>query len=317
MSDEFVPAALRARLQARGPEGVEHARRLPGWVTEKAASWQVELGYALDLPHDALVVRGRRGDAPVILKICAPGRFTNERAILSDAQGRGYPILLESDADSSALLLEALGSPLDASVLDQDDGGARLTDLLASTLLQAWSIEVTGLDAPELHPAEVLALEIERLRTMPDSVPDCAPAIERALAYAQRRIEDSDPARHVVAHGDAVLPNLRATLAPRPGAESGYVFVEPVGVRVDREYDLGVLIRDANRRLLTSDDPVVLARSWCARLADAVGADAEATWQWAYVHRVAEGLRRVHGPTPLAARAHLQAAMALITRRDR
>ena len=58
----------------------------------------------------------------------------------------------------------------------------------------------------------------------------------------------------------------------------------------------------------------MLARRWCAEVAEATGCDAEVIWQWSYVQRVALGLRLSNGPEPLAGRSYLQTATALISR---
>ena len=64
-------------------------------------------------------------------------------------------------------------------------------------------------------------------------------------------------------------------LSPRPGAETGYVFVDPDGFVADRAYDLGVALRDWSSTLLGPDARRV-AEGYCAVLAERSGVDATA-----------------------------------------
>ena len=67
----------------------------------------------------------------------------------------------------------------------------------------------------------------------------------------------------VVVHGDPHPGNLLAVRAPRPGADTGYVFVDPDGFVADRAYDLGVALRDWSSTLLGPDARTV-AEGYCA-----------------------------------------------------
>ena len=90
-------------------------------------------------------------------------------------------------------------------------------------------------------------------------------------------------------HGDPHPDNLLAVTSPRPGAESGYVFVDPDGFVADRAYDLGVAMRDWSR-LLGGSDARPIAEGLCAVLAERSGVDATRIWEWAFLERVSTGL---------------------------
>jgi streptomycin 6-kinase len=63
-------------------------------------------------------------------------------------------------------------------------------------------------------------------------------------------------------HGDAAAANVLQVLAPREGAETGFVLVDPDGFVGDPAYDLGVALRDWCPQLLASGDPLTLARHY-------------------------------------------------------
>lgn len=309
---QIVPDALAARLSEVGRGWAESPTEL---LAEYALRWDVELGYALDLPARAFVVRGRRHGRPVVVKLWpSAAGARRERDVLIAASGRGYVHLLDADVERGVLLLEGLGSELAAT--DGGDGDARVASTVTATLLDAWSLplDVVAPPAPGEHPAQLLAGAIEGFDRR-NITADCHRALDRALAYAAQRLDDSDEAREVVVHGNPHAGNFRRVQEPREGAETGYVLVDPVGFRSDREYDLAVVLREGHRALMASDDPVVLARRWCARLAETTDTDAELIWQWSFLQRVAQGCELATGREPLIGRGYLQTACALIGRR--
>lgn len=113
--------------------------------------------------------------------------------------------------------------------------------------------------------------------------------VARALEFAERLSDGFAADRAGVLHGDAAVANLLQVPVPRPGAEAGFVFVDPSTFVGDPAYDLGVALRDWCAELLAGDAPA-LARGWCRTLAAACGADEVAVWQWGYVERVSTGL---------------------------
>jgi streptomycin 6-kinase len=93
--------------------------------------------------------------------------------------------------------------------------------------------------------------------------------VEQALRYAERRAAEAT-ADLVVVHGDPHAGNLLAVPNQRPGAETGYVFVDPDGFVADRAYDLGVALRDW-AGLLLGPDARRTAERLCAILASGAG----------------------------------------------
>jgi streptomycin 6-kinase len=117
--------------------------------------------------------------------------------------------------------------------------------------------------------------------------------VSQALLYAERRAAAFDLERCVVVHGDPHPWNALQALAPRVGAEAGFVFVDPVGFLADPAYDLGVVLRDWCAQLLvtgTAGAATALARRYCALLSAETGIEETAIWEWGFLERVSSGL---------------------------
>jgi streptomycin 6-kinase len=226
-----------------------------------------------------------------VLKLVVPDpHLTQQVRTMVEAGGSGYAELLGYDIERHAMLMEALGPSMDRLGLTP----YRAIELLCRTLRRAWRVapwpELTAGSAAD--PAREKAGQLRELvgrlweeldRPCPERV------IARALSYADRRAAAFDPARCVVVHGDPHPGNALRVPAPRPGAESGYVFVDPDGFLADRAYDLGVVLRDWCAELLAGDAPA-LARRYCRLLAEHSGVDEVAIWEWGYLERVSTGL---------------------------
>jgi streptomycin 6-kinase len=122
-----------------------------------------------------------------------------------------------------------------------------------------------------------------------------------AIIDQVRRFADSRGAAHrdehaVHLHGDPHPDNILRVPAPRAGAASGFVFIDPAGLAAEPAFDLGVILAGWDNRatgqyyLLGGDDALPVARKLCALLADASEVDAQAVWEWGYMVRVATGI---------------------------
>ena len=104
-------------------------------------------------------------------------------------------------------------------------------------------------------------------------------------------------------------------LAPRAGAEAGFVFVDPVGFLADPAYDLGVVLRDWREQLLATGTPeaaAALARQYCALLGAETGVEETAVWEWGFLERVSSGLYCLELGIEEMGRPFLQTAEMLI-----
>lgn len=319
------PFALRSHLAALGANGERWLNALPAVLDRVATTWGVEVGQPISAGPWSVVLDGTREGRRVVVKVAVPGEQLSQQArVLRAADGRGYARLLEADEDLGVLLLEALAGSLDdelvaavghvpAALVPEDHLGI-ISAPMVDTLKLAWELplEVAPPITPETSKAAQLAHLIQELSWRND-VGEHGAAIDRALLYVSQRQELCDPARHVVCHGDPHPGNLMRVDEPRAGAETGWVWVDPDGFRCEPEYDLGVVLRDANRLILGWDDPVVTLRQWCAEIAAMAGADAEAVWQWAFIERVSTGLHLIDHRRAGEGRPFLDAASHLMS----
>ncbi|RAY14127.1 aminoglycoside phosphotransferase [Actinomadura craniellae] len=312
-----LPVAVRRRAAHLGEQGARWLAELPDRVAELRRQWSIEVvGAPLPGGTAAYVARARTRDGrDAILKIALPApENAGQIRVLAAARGRGYVRLLAHDAGRHAMLQEALGPSME----DLAPAPEQAITALCATLAQAWTLPPDPAAPPAQDTegvedkAEQLARLVHRLwhglgRPCPERV------VARALRFAERRAAAADPARCVVVHGDPHPGNALRVPAPRAGAESGFVFVDPDGFRADPAYDLGVVLRDWCPELLAATDPPALARRYCRLLADSSGLPEDAVWEWGYLERVSSGLHCLDlGLTDLA-RPFLATAERLAT----
>jgi streptomycin 6-kinase len=295
---------VRRSAEARGPAGVAWIASLPGIVAHLRDAWSLTIGESLPGGKAALVLRVDSAGQDAVLKIAPPDSgFAAEVVAITAADGHGYVRLLAADLDRNAALLEALGPPL-TSVTDRPE---EQLDLLAATLIEAWQ-------APQPPPARrhrAAALAAYCADLWADLGRPCPRALlDRVGDYARRRLASDTPT--VLCHGDPHAGNALSVPVPRPGAVSGYVFVDPDGFSCEPAYDLGVTIRSYTSQVLTAGDPVALVRGWCDRLAAATGADRQAIWEWGFFERVSTGLHLIRHGHPEEGRAYLASAKRLL-----
>jgi streptomycin 6-kinase len=288
-----------------GDVGAAWAAGLPALLDELCVLWSLTLGRRRPGGSSSYVVGARSADGrDVVVKVALPDPgLPAQVATLRRAAGRGYARLLTSDVDRGALLLEALGPSLQQSTLPVEDQ----LRLLADTLALAWQAADAHPDAPADKAASLHAM-VGRLWRDLDR--PCPPAVvERALTYAERR--RADPGEPVVVHGDPHPANLLAVPGSRPGAETGWCFVDPDGFVTDRAYDLGVVLRDWSRHVEGRGGRARL-EGWCELLAARSGVDATRIWEWCFLERVSSGLHLLALGAPRAADPFLRTAALLL-----
>jgi streptomycin 6-kinase len=294
----------RAKVDSLGGSGQAWLDRLPETLAALEAQWDLRLGRPMPGGSASYVVRAERGDhRQVVIKIVIDDVGLPEQvATLRRAEGRGYAELYAYDAERGALLLEALGAPLERHSSTPE----RKLDLLADTLQVAWQRPPAR--TPTTDKAAALAELIARW--WPEFGWSYSEAVHRrAREFAERR--RADPGARVIVHGDPHPGNLLRATRQRPGADTGYCFVDPDGFAADPAYDLGVVLRDWTAQLQGADAARTLW-SYCHRLADRTGVEPDRIWEWGFVERVSTGLYLASfGADGLAAR-FLSSAEALV-----
>jgi streptomycin 6-kinase len=304
-----LPALLPAKARALGAAGAAWLHGLPGLVRELEERWDLIVLEPLEGGTEAFVATVRRHDgSDAVLKVGLPVEaFGVEVDTLLRADGTGYVRVLAHDRDRTAVLLERLGRSLDQTGLSPSQQLATLCRLLP----HAWTVPRPADGGVPVDKAAELSSFIESTWGQLGE-PASVSVRDRALRYAQRRGRALDADRCVVVHGDAAASNALEVPAPRDGAETGFVFVDPDGFVGDPAYDVGVALRDWCAELSASEHPRSTAMEWSRLLADGSGRDPDEVWEWAFVERVSTGLYCVALGADDAGRAFLTTAEALL-----
>ena len=281
-------------------------RRCPAGSTTLCRRWSLRPGRRLPGGSASYLTTVLRADgSEAVLKVALPEPDPDRHAAaLRAADGRGYVRLLEADPATGALLLERLGPSLDHAGL----GPEAQLDALAATLLRAWRTP----DRPPLDKAASLAAGIRAFHAAaPGAVR--ADVVERG-AGRRRPAVRPDPADLVLVHGDPHPGNLLRVRHPRPGAESGWCFVDPDPFVADRAYDLGVAVRDFSSTLLAepADGGRPRCASWCRAVAAPSGTDPARVWAWGFLERVSTGLYVTSFGAPRVGAPFLRSAELLV-----
>ncbi len=298
--------SVRAYAQSLGASGQLWLNALPAAVERQCLAWKLRLGEPLSGGSRSYVCRVTMADGRrAVIKLALPEpTLATQLAVLLAARGCGYVRVFAHDLARGAFLLESLGPPLDESAADVPAALA----FTAATLTRAWQAPPEGWVrvASEHKAAGLFALVRDLAGNVRGRV------VDRALSYARERLKARDPGRQVVVHGDPHVGNLLPVKAERPGAETGYVFVDPEGFLCEPEYDLGVALRGWNTQLLASANPSAELRGWCGQLARITGIGVEAIWQWAYLERVSTGLYCARHGLPALGAPFLEVADRLV-----
>jgi streptomycin 6-kinase len=308
----------RARLRSLGAVGESWAASLPRVLDELAAEWSLTWGRPLPGGSASFVVAATTADGDArVVKVPMPEPepdvpgLAGETRTLAAARGRGYVVLHADDAERGALLLEPLGPSLQQLSLDPEP----TLDILADTARQAWRLPLDT--APPLPRGADKATTLRAfVLGLADRLPGaCDPRVlAHAIDVAEQLAAAYDPDACVVVHGDLHPGNALRVARGRPGAESGFVLVDPDGFRADPAYDLGVALRDWTGPLGEAGTGArALLGGYADRLAARTGVDRQRIWEWAFLERVSTGLHAVDlGATDIGGRLLGSATMLVV-----
>jgi streptomycin 6-kinase len=270
-----IPATLRKARTVAGETAWLDA--LPDLVGEMASRWSLEIGRSLDgFGVNALVVEATTTEGiAVVLKIAPPSdleKLTHEATVLRLAEGEGCVRLHDADLVRRALLLERLGP----SMYDLRVPRRRRHELLLDAVLRVWRpVDSSVRLQSGAERARWIVGRLEQLWVQTDRA--CTERVlVDAIACAERRAAAHDDGRAVLCHGD--LHELNALRAD----DGTFKLIDPEGVMAEREFDLGVLMRNA-----PGEDNLHERADW---LAAATGCDRTAIWEWGTTERVLSGL---------------------------
>jgi streptomycin 6-kinase len=267
-----LPAVVREKALAVGASA--WIDELPLLIRTIEEDWGISVGRAYGDSTEALVAEAVCDDgAEAVLKLIVPrdaDAVAHETTVLRLAAGEGCPRLLQADVARGALLLERLGRSLYELQLPI----GRRHEILVSAAARIWRpASDAGLPSGAAK-ARWLAEFITRMWEELDH-PCSERAVDDALACAARRGEAHRDENSVVVHGDVHQWN-----ALEAGAE--FKLIDPDGLLAEREYDLGIIMRE---------DPLEGDLPQRARwLAARTGLDETAIWEWGVVERVSTGL---------------------------
>lgn len=277
------PRGRNAHALLRSPSALPRER---GWSV--SGTWRRVVAQ----PHGATAYVAEavtHDGTPAVLKVTMPPGmagfvpFEQQLAALQLAGGDPYVRLLRCDGPRGAFLLERLGQPLGSLGWPL----SRQLGTLVRTAAQGWRPVTAGQFPTGAAKArwlgEYVASAWEDLgRPCPEAV------AEQAVRYAAAREAAFDPRRAVLVHGDAHPFNLLRV----PDDAGRFRLIDPEGVAAEPALELGVIMRNLKDGLADREPAearMIMARR-CQHAGRLAGADPEATWQWAFIQRVANGL---------------------------
>jgi streptomycin 6-kinase len=284
-----VPEAVRRTATAAGAAGTAWLDQLGMTITALEEAWEVEVGATFEGGTASLVAEATRADGtPAVLKLALPSEYDGERVLDTEvralrlADGHGCVRVLAHDPSRDAVLLERLGGQLHERGL----AVRQQIEVICAALRDLWSVPVGDADLPSVEAkgrwlADFIVATDEEL-----GHPCSRQVIDRAVAYADRRVAACGTARAVLLHGDAHAWN---TLEDPGAGPDAYRLVDADGLLGEPEYDLAIPMREFTDELLAGD-ALRIGLDRARFLADHTGLEEQRIWEWGYVERVSTGL---------------------------
>ena len=270
-----VDRIVRNKAVAAG--AAEWLDDLPDLVADLERRWGITVGPSIHGGTEAFVAEATLADGTLaVVKLLIPRdgeHASHEATALRLADGDGCARLLRADPSHGALLLERLGR----SLFDLGWPIGRRHEVLCATVTRMWRA-APGCGLPTGAAKGCWLVDFIQDRWEALDHPCSERAVADAIECATRRIAAHDDERAVLVHGDVHQWNALE-------AGDGFKLVDPDGLLAEREYDLGIIMREDPVELMHGD-PFARARALAAR----TGADATAIWEWGVVERVSTGL---------------------------
>lgn len=288
MEQSEVVDLARQRPWAEQEWAVGILEAFPDVLARTVDRWQLVIEKAHTDGVGLPVLEVRRGEELAAVKFDDAGTDLPQQVrVMAAAQGRGYVRVLDHAEDLGAALLERLGPSLAQTTPDGLDQVQVLVDLLE----KAWDLPhaVASPDQPGEKANQLLAI-IETELAEGGWVLRHGSSLDRAARLARELVDDPLP-ELVVAHGDPHSLN-----ALRRGAGPEHAFIDPDGFLCEREYDVGVVLRDLMIEIddLERSEGAAAAGRWhqaqVTRVSNQLGLDSDRVSAWAYTERVCTGI---------------------------
>lgn len=290
-----IPLDLQSRHK-KSPEGRAWLDRLPGFIDEAMARWQL----TLDLPAGAQAWNGYAGivlpvrtaaGAAAALKIAFPfDEVLLEPVALKLWDGRGVVRVLEHDTPSCSMLLERLDAesslltvPLDEAIAEW---GATMRRLSIAPGDSAEWRQIPHIAATAEQYSDDLPQRWEDLNR-----PFARWLLEAALEVCQTRgVVGRRSANDVLVHTDLHYLNI---LRKMDG--SGYLAIDPQASIGEAEFAVAPCLWNRLRDLPDRGAEAGLRRR-CAELSAAAGLEEGAAVEWAVLREVENALWYLENP---------------------
>ena len=258
----------RARI---GPEAEGWLRRIPSFLRELTASWELTLGDPFSGGVIGYTVAADRGtDAePVVLKLSYPdGWFADETRAIGEVGGDGMVRLLDHHPGGAQLLERAIpgGSLLD--LREEPEGN----EIAAAVLQRLW----------RPAPAGFVTVTEEATRWA-DSMPlrhvqQMSPFERPLLELAAETLRDlaGTQGEPVLLHGD-----FHQGTSSRAERRS-WLAIDPKPLVGEREFDITALLRDRREEVLADHDPHARLQRRFDRLCELFDCDRRRLREWSF-----------------------------------
>lgn len=272
---DAIPLIVQATARALGAD--EWLDSLPGLISELEEEWSFSTGRPFENATEAFVAEAVLKDGTRAVLKLVNANLTNaaacEIAVLRLVNGEGCPLLIQSDELRGAILMDRLGPSLSELELPT----TIRHEILCDTVQRVWRA-APGVDLPTAAEKgrSLATFVLQAWRQLDEPCPERV--VDLALACAERRINAHDDERAFLVHGDVHQWNALRS-------HDGFKMVDPDGLIAEREYDMGVIMRE------DLDELIVLGEhnrsEWLALRMDL---NAAAIRDWGVILRLENGL---------------------------
>jgi streptomycin 6-kinase len=240
-----LPADFSQRIiDVHGEQGADWLMRLPQLLDELSGRWNLRVDERFELSYNFVAPATRVDGKNVVLKLGVPGpEQRRELETLVWFDGQGSVLVLDSDREQGAILLEGLSPGTPLSLVENDD---EATTIAAEVMASLWK------PAPLDHrfpTTKQWMSELGKLRRTFGG--DTGPFPRRLVERADRMFKEvaDGEVSLAVLHGDLHHENILAA-ERRP-----WLAIDPKGVVGEPAYEVGAWLRNPISRLLNAPRP--------------------------------------------------------------